>query len=110
MANQTQPTKYYQPNRDDHKYTGAEIVSIIGSVGLDRLHGTNCEPTNRLLPDCDDRCEWSALIEATGPDGDNLLISAIYYTTPDDDQIVEDNGGDWGGINWVVDHYTILTR
>ena len=51
--------------------------------------------TNRVLPDGDNRTEWVGHGTIAG-----LAARATYYTTPEDAQMVEDNGGDWGAIDW----------
>lgn len=99
--------KYNSHNRDNHNYCEREIAKIIGATDLERLHAENCEPTGRLLPDCDDRTEWSASIECEGPDGDNILVTAIYYTTPYETTNDDEDNSD---RDWEIDHYDITTR
>ncbi len=65
---------------------------------------TQAEMTNRLADDGDDSTEWYGYGTLAG-----LKARAVYYTTPEDAQAVEDNGGDWGAINWDIDHIDILT-
>jgi hypothetical protein len=63
--------------------------------------------TSRLLPDHMSRLtEWYGYGTLAG-----LRARATYYTTDDDSAQVEDNGGDWGEIDWGVrlSHVDILT-
>jgi hypothetical protein len=79
------------------------ISKIDAKKAINKVEAINCEPTNRVLPDGDERTEWSASITI----GDITLI-AYYYTTPADEQLVDNNGGDWGAVDWAIDHYTII--
>ena len=54
------------------------------------------EMTNRCLEGHQDGLvEWYGYGEVAG-----LRARATYLTTEGDEKIVEDNGGDWGGIDW----------
>ena len=61
-------------------------------------HGNGAEMTNRLIPG-DENYEYPEWVEyGTLPDGREV---ALYYrTSPEDSAMVEENGGDWGAIDW----------
>lgn len=57
---------------------------------------TQAEMTSRLLQDHEyNLVEWYGYGTIAG-----LRCRATYITGPEDDHIVECNGGDWGGIDW----------
>lgn len=54
------------------------------------------EMTSRLLPDhMAGLTEWHGYGTIAG-----LAARATYYTTEGDSRQVEDNGGDWGALDW----------
>lgn len=71
--------------------SNAEIYQQVKSEG-------QAELTGRLIPDDPDfdYPEWE---EAGTLDG--VPVAVFYRTTPEDEEMVEENGGDWGGIDWI---------
>lgn len=91
------------------EWTSLEIVE-----SLEKL---SCEPTSRAYTHKEGEIEWVASMPIpydTLPTAkqDNLPIGgssifALYYTKAEDKDLVENNGGDWGLVDWKVDHYEI---
>jgi hypothetical protein len=53
--------------------------------------------------------EWSASVTCTDGDGDDVILTAYYYT--EHDELIDDDGeplDDLSNVNWVIDHYTVL--
>jgi hypothetical protein len=82
--------------------TRDQVIAIIGADIVAKLDSVNCEPTSRAYDHDDGEIEWSASLPT-----EKGCVTAYYYTNADDAAKVEENGGDWGGIDWTVDHYTI---
>ena len=58
---------------------------------------SQAEMTSRLMqPHEEDLTEWYGYGTIAG-----LAARATYYTTEEDAQMVDDNGGDWGAIDWT---------
>ena len=100
------------------KLTREEAVELIGESWVDEVERLNCEPTSRVYPHKDGEIEWMASIEIDGYDGlseaqierlpvGGCTLMAVYYTTREDSELVEENGGDWSGIDWTPDHYEL---
>ena len=68
-----------------------EIYSTFVSDG-------NAEYTNRLIPG-DEDFEYPEWIETGTLDG--VPVAIYYRTTPEDQDAVEEYGGDWGSIDWL---------
>lgn len=85
--------------------TRQEAVQIVGEAAVYAAERANCEPTSRCPPDGDTRMQWVAWHEIPG-----YLIGVYYYTDEEDSQRVEDNGGDWGEVDWVPDDYEVVDR
>lgn len=81
--------------------TRTEAVKIVGEDIIDELEHLNCEPTETL--DYDDLDWWKASLQLDNGD----WLHAYYCTDEDDSQAVEDNGGDWGAIDWEIESYEI---
>ena len=91
--------------------TREEVVAALGEKAVDAVERKNCEPTNRVgyNGDCqgDDLCEWSASVVAQDADGDEVVLTAYYYTTNEQDQIMADNSGDGSYIDWEIEGFEI---
>ena len=85
------------------KITREQAITEMGIEAVEAVEAANCEPTSRLLPEPDNRYEWSASVSR----GDLTLI-AYYYTTPEDQQTMADHDGDGSYIDWTVDNYEII--
>lgn len=83
--------------------TRDQVATMTSERDVERAESINCEPTSRLIADHDGRTEWSA--SYTLADGDKIIV--YYYTTPEDDQVMDDHDGDGSCIDWTVDHYVI---
>ena len=87
--------------------TREQIITIVGKEIVNKLDYVNCEPTSRLQTDGDTSTEWSASIRFdSAKDSCTKTLIAYYYTTPEQDQIMADNGG--SSINWEINGYEIL--
>ena len=60
-------------------------------------NNTNAELTNRLI-DSDPDFDFPEWEEKAILDG--VPISIFYRTTPEDEEMCEENGGDWGAVDW----------
>jgi hypothetical protein len=97
--------------------TRDKAIEMVGLGNVMAAESDNCEPTSRLYDHEDGEIEWagSAKVDYNGLSVDQVrnlplggcTLRAIYYTDAGDAKAVEDNGGDWGGINWTVHHYEI---
>ena len=78
-------------------------------VGLvEAVDAKNCEPTNRVgyngACQGDALTEWSASVKLE----DGTILTAYYYTTNDQDEVMAANDGDGASIDWTVDHYSLI--
>jgi len=66
----------------------------------------NADYTNRLIPG-DDNFDYPEWAEYGTLDGVPVVI--YYRTTPEDQDEVEENGGDWGLVDWEerIDRITV---
>lgn len=83
--------------------TRAQAVSLVGEDAIAKLDNEDCDYTGRLLPDHDDRYEFSATVNAEDADGYSVVVTAIYYQAKDDVDELED----LGGLDWDVAYYQI---
>jgi len=82
---------------DVTRLTRDEAIKVVGIKAVERVEALNCEPTSRLLnAGYEGLTEWAATTEIE--DG---YLTMYYMTNEDDEAEVEDNGGDWGAIDWV---------
>lgn len=94
-----------------------EAIAMCGIEAVEALKSISCEPTSRAYDHEDGEIEWSASVEVdygklTPEQVDALPIggchlAAFYYTDADDEKLVEAYGGDWGAVDFDVDHYEI---
>jgi len=100
------------------RLTREEAIQLVGEGWVDAVERLNCEPTCRAYPHEDGEIEWMASIKIDDYDGlskaqidilpvGGCSLCAIYYTSPGDAAMVEDNGGDWSFVDWTPDHYEI---
>jgi len=59
--------------------------------------GNGADLTNRLI-DTDPNFEYPEWVEYGTIDG--IPVAVYYRTTPKDQELVTENGGDWGAIDW----------
>lgn len=102
---------------DSNNLTRAEAIEMVGIAAVQAVENESCEPTSRAYDHEDGEIEWSASVEVDYselseeqvrdlPIG-GCWIEAVYYTDANDAQMVEDNGGDWGAVDWTIHHYSI---
>lgn len=94
-----------------------EAIAMCGIEAVEALKSINCEPTSRAYDHEDGEIEWAAFVEVdysklTPEQVDALPIGgchlfATYYTSAKDQALVEACGGDWGAVDFDVDHYQI---
>lgn len=91
--------------------TREQAVAALGEKLVDTVERKNCEPTNRVgyngACQGDDLCEWSASVVGKDADGNEVVLTAYYYTTNDQDQIMADNSGDGSYIDWEIEGFEI---
>lgn len=88
--------------------TRDEAVAAVGLEAVDAVERENCEPTSRAQTDGDDRIEWAASVDVTGPGGLPARLTAYYYTSPD--ELIDEDGNpleDLSSVDWVVDGYDV---
>lgn len=63
------------------------------------VSGGNAELTNRLISDDPnfENPEWTEYGTI-----DNVPVVVFYRTTPEDQDEVDENGGDWGAVDWLA--------
>lgn len=84
------------------KLTRDQAIAAVGIDTVNKLDAINCEPTSRCQCDGDDSVEYSASLRV----GD-MSITAYYYTTPEQEQIMADHDGDGSAIDWTIEGYEI---
>lgn len=84
------------------KMTREQAIAAVGEEAINKLDYVNCEPTSRCNTDGDDTIEYSASIKV----GDQI-VTAYYYTTPEQEQIIADHDGDGSAIDWEINGYEI---
>ena len=100
------------------RLTREEAIQLVGEGWVDAVERLNCEPTGRAYPHEDGEIEWAASVKIASYEGltdkqierlpvGGCTLMAVYYTTREDSELVEENGGDWSGIDWTPDHYEI---
>ena len=92
--------------------TREQAVAIVGDAAVDAVEGKNCEPTNRVgyNGECqdDELCEWSASVVYEDKGGLEVVLTAYYYTTNEEDRIMAENSGDGSYIDWEIEGYDIV--
>jgi hypothetical protein len=83
-------------------YDRESIVEIFGEKIILKLERTNCEPTSRLMDDCDEVVEFAACIDAIDCDGNDAVITAYYYQDAEDVTKLENDD-----LHWEIDDYGI---
>ena len=90
------------------QYTREQAIDMVGIATIKELDEINCEPTSRCQCDGDDSVEYSASIAAaTIPDGLDCVVTAYYYTTPEQELIMAECDGDGSAIDWTIEGYEI---
>lgn len=90
-------------------YTREEIINLIGEDAVKQLDAESCAPTNRAgfngACQDDDQIEWSATVRVEHDDFERL--TAYYYTSACDEATAEASDGDWGAVDFKIDHYSL---
>ena len=86
------------------KMTRDQAIEQVGAEVVGKLDSINCEPTSRCQCDGDNSVEYSASIKAQ----DGTILTAYYYTTPEQEQIIADHDGDGSAIDWTIEGYEIV--
>ncbi len=85
--------------------TRAQAVAIVGEAAIAKVDVTDCDYTNRLMDDCDDRVEFSAAVHCEDADGRRCTVIAYYYPTQ---QELDDAGDDLGAVDWQIAGYEVI--
>lgn len=83
--------------------TREQAVSLLGETVIAKLDNEGCDFTGRILPDWDDRYEFSASVHAEDADGYDVIVTVIYFQSKADVDGLED----LGCLDWSVDHYEV---
>jgi len=90
--------------------TRDQAVKIVGESAVDAVERKNCEPTNRVgyngACQGDESTEWSASVRCTDKDGTEVVLTAYYYTTTEQDKVMEETG-DGASIDWEISGFEI---
>jgi len=91
--------------------TREQAVAIVGEQSVDAVERKNCEPTNRVgyngACQSDELCEWSASVSSKDADGNDVVLTAYYYTSNKQDEIMAANYGDGSYIDWEIAGFEI---
>jgi len=91
--------------------THEQAVELVGLTAVETVERKNCEPTNRVgyngACQDDELCEWSASVACEDKDGCAVVLTAYYYTTNEQDQIMAENSGDGSYIEWEIKGFEI---
>lgn len=84
--------------------TREQAISAVGTAAVDKVDRENCDFTNRLQTDGDDRVEFSASVFCEDVDGYECSLRAYYYQDADDLVGVED----LSDLEWDISGYEIV--
>lgn len=91
--------------------TREQAIEMVGESAINEVERKNCEPTCRVgyngACQDDDLCEWSASVACKNKDGDDVILTAYYYTSNEDDKIMAENSGDGSYIDWEIAGFEI---
>lgn len=111
MGKQMITVGYIQGRNCNRELTREELVKISPALLAD-VESVNAEPTNRLLPDNDDRVEFSQQVrfQMEDPDTDagdewpTALCRAIFFQSRSEVETRED----LSDLQWIPDHFEIV--
>ena len=87
-----------------------EVVGLVGESAIEAIERENCEPTGRVGYNGKSRneqlCEWSASISCKDNNDIERTLTAYYYTTNEEDEIINETG-DGGSIDWEIEGYEL---
>lgn len=88
-----------------------QAVEIVGEAAVDAVERENCEPTGRVgyngACQGDEECEWSASVTCKDVSGLDVALTAYYYTTNEQDQLMAECDGDGSAIDWTISGYVV---
>jgi len=88
-----------------------QAVEIVGEAAVDAVERKNCEPTGRVgyngACQGNEECEWSASVACNDGDGLDVTLTAYYYTTNEQDQLMAECDGDGSVIDWEINGFSI---
>jgi hypothetical protein len=87
------------------KLTRDQAVEIVGEAAVAKVEATNCDFTNRLMPNCDDIVEFAAAVRCEDNDGMECTLIAYYYPTQEE---LDDAGDDLGNVPWEIEGYEVI--
>lgn len=87
------------------KLSREQVVALFGEEVISKLDAEPCEPTSRLQTDGDDSIEYSATARVKHED--YTCVTAYYYITPEQNQIMFNHDGDGSAIDWEIEGYDI---
>lgn len=85
--------------------TRSQVVSAVGEDAVKRVEAENCDFTNRLQCDGDERVEFSATVGATDAEGNSVRLVAFYYQTQ---AALAAAGDDLSSCDWTVEGYDVV--
>ena len=86
--------------------TREQAIEAVGENAVDAVESKNCDFTNRVMPDNDDRVEFSAAVSAKDRAGQECTLIAYYY--PTQAQLVDAGGDDLGNVPWEIEGFEIV--
>ena len=91
--------------------TREQAIEIVGVDAVEAVEGINCEPTCRVgyngACQGDASTEYSASVDATDRAGEEVCLTAYYYTSREDEDRIAAADYDGGAIDWTIDSYTV---
>ena len=86
------------------KLTREQVVAMVGSEAVDKVDAENCDFTNRLQTDGDNRVEFSSSVLCEDKEGYESTLIAYYYQDDDDLVGVED----LSDLTWTIAGYEVV--
>lgn len=85
--------------------TREQAVAIVGEQAVAKVDAANCDFTNCLMDDNDDRVEFSASVLCEDQAGDVVALVAYYYPTQGE---LDAAGDDLGNVDWQIAGYEVV--
>lgn len=93
------------------KLTKEQAIEMVGAEAVEDVGREHCEPTGRVGYNGgfqgDSLCEWAASVKCTDKDGDEVTLTAYYYTTNKQDEVIYETGDGWS-IDWKIEGYEVV--
>ena len=91
--------------------TREQAVAIVGETAVDAVESENCEPTNRFgyngAFQGNSLTEWSASERCQDIGGNDVTLTAYYYTTNGQDAVMAETG-DGSSIVWEIEGFEVV--